>query len=74
MALVQAPNEQSDPDDVVEYRPETANRVRSRLKCDGNGGWIEVSGPAGQCAYGLVHIDSPEFTEAHRWLYGEDSR
>jgi hypothetical protein len=72
MAIVEPPNERSDPDDHVEYRPDIAATVLSKLRCDGDGSWIEVSGPAGRCGYGLVHRDNPAVAEAYRWLYGEN--
>ena len=46
MAIVREPDETSDADDFKEYRPELADRVRLRLICDDEGGWINVSGPA----------------------------
>jgi hypothetical protein len=72
MAIVREPGLASDPDDHAEFRPELAERVRSRLICDDQGYGIEVSGPSGRCRYGLVHRDRVEVFEAYRWLYGED--
>ncbi len=72
MAIVQAPDDPDDHEHQSEFRPELAKRVLSRLDCDGDGGWIDVSGPAGQCSYGLVDRDDPLVTEAYRWLYDED--
>ncbi len=72
MVIVNEPGPESSSDDLHEYRPAFAGRVRSRLICDGEGAWIEVSGRAGRCAYGegpAAH--SPEFQEAYQWLYGE---
>ncbi len=74
MVIVNEPGPESSSDDLHEYRPAFAGRVRSRLICDGEGAWIEVSGRAGRCAYGegpAAH--SPEFQEAYQWLYGEPS-
>jgi len=71
LAIVQPTDGRSHADDIVEHRAKLADKVRSRLICDGSGGWIEVSGPAGRCAYGLVEHNSPEVTDAYRWLYGE---
>jgi hypothetical protein len=74
MVIVTEPGPESLPDDRHEYRPELAERVRSRLVCDAEGAWIEVSGQAGRCVYGQGPAgQSPEFREAYEWLYGEPS-
>jgi hypothetical protein len=72
MAIVQPPRKSSDPDDHVEFRPDLAAKVLSRLHCEHDDTWIEVSGPAGRCGYGLVSRDDPVSAEAYRWLYGAD--
>lgn len=73
MIIVEPPGQRSDPDDHVEYRPEIADRVRSRLACEDDPHCtIEVSGRRGRCGYGLVERDDPRTLEAYRWLYDED--
>ncbi len=72
MLIVEVPEDPDDYEHQSEFRPELAKRVLSRLVCDNDGEWIDVSGPAGRCSYGLVERDEPLVTEAYRWLYDED--
>lgn len=71
MAIVRPPRALSDPDDHVEFQSEIAARVLSKLQCEDDHTWIEVSGPAGRCSYGLVDRDDPLSIEAYQWLYGK---
>lgn len=68
MAIVREPDDHSDADDHIEYSSERASRVLSRLTCDGDGAWIEVSGPEGRCSYGS---GSPDHLKklSYVWLY-----
>jgi hypothetical protein len=72
MMIVEVPGHPDDCEHQSGFRPELAERVLFRFVCDGDGEWIDVSGPGGRCSYGLVERDDPLVTDAYRWLYNED--